>query len=418
MLVGLFVAGFARRKKQLFLLGVWYAAVLAYLLLHRHVASSMPFRTQSRYFLYLTPLFAILFSCALLYGLTVLTRKAGWSRRGRDLALAGLLLALCVPNLLAIRLALFRGRLTNTYLIYDDARLARLIQEEVAAQGDASFSPDRLVIRGAVPTLFTKMPWKPPVDYARIGHDNLRRLLGEAFGDRRMRAVRINEASPAGPGTAVYRIEEERVLDPKGRSIEPFSRTMSDALSRMREGKDPEAAALFKEAVRQRPFLLNHMLGPHLRLSDLGWITDGGDFRGLLGRVDVRHRRWGVGPQQKSLRTSRLVRRELSNYVLCLFCLSALERRAGREGPSRFWLSQIGFIERDPERLSDWLGGMQEVRSDASLSAFAERVGDPASFEEPWAWKKEDYAFGRFLVRLVFHRDLRSEWDRRSDLVP
>ena len=415
---GAFWRLFVSRDRKWGLLFIWYGLCLVYLLLHKHVASSMPFRTQSRYFVYLTPLFSIVI--AGLAGRTAdwLERK-GWKPRRVEGGLWLALLLLAVPNLLAIRVALFRGRLVNSYLVYDDLRTARLVRDDLAGNGLlGSVQPKDLYIQNAVPLLFPKFQWDPPVDYTQIGQDFLRRFLGEELRDRRMRSARINE-NPAGlPAEKVYRLEGNRILDSGGRSIEPFGRTLDKALARLKRGEPGPAGALFERAVSERPFLLNYLLGPGMRLSDSTWITGGDDLRGYCEQIRGRNQRWGVRPVEKVQRTSELIDRELSEYLLCLFCLSYLEDQAGHPDRSRFWFSQIGFIEREPEALFGRLSRIPEIRASSSLQAFAEKARDPLFFQEPLVGKKEDYAFGRFLVRLVLHRDIRSKWDSRFSAVP
>lgn len=416
-MLGTFILGFVRRKRELALLGFWYGIVVVYLLVHRHVASSMPFVTQSRYFLYVTPLFAIALGSLTAYGVALLGRKAGWGEARRDLVMAGILLALCVPNLLAIRIALFRGRLTNTYLVYDDVRLARLIRGDLARKNAGGEAPRELVVQNAVPTLFSRFQWMPPFDYGRIGHANLRRFLREAFEGEAPRSVKINEAPPKSAAAAVYRVEADQVLDGQGRSIERFSELFGEAVVQFNEGNQKAALDLFKKAALERPFLLNYVLSRDLRLADLFWVTGGEDLRDFFEHIGARHRIWGTGPVEKAQRTSELIEAELSNYLLCLLCLSYLEQEVGHLQESRFWASQLWFIERDPVVLVEWLQRTPEVRSSESLRLFLNKVKDPFFFREPWVWKKEDYALGRFLIRLLFHWDIRSRWDNRFGVV-
>ncbi len=416
-LVAVFSGKFIAQRWERVLLFVWYLLCLGYLLLHHHVASAMPFQIPSRYFVYITPVFSILAAAVACYAADRFSQTLPNGRRVANGVLSIVLIALMVPNLLAIRVALFRGRLTNTYLVYDDLRLARLIREDWARSGGASAAPGNLTVENAVPTLFLKMQWSRPVDCNRIGHEHLRRFLGEVFQDRSMRAVRINEGPPLSPGARVYRIEGDRILEGQGRSIEPFSELLREALLRMSEEKHESARDLFKKAALERPFLLNYVLARHLRLADLFWVTGGQDFRDLFEHIRGRTRIWGVAPVEKVKRTAELIEAELSNYVLCLLCLSYLEHETGHVEESRFWLSQIWFVEREPEVLIRWLDRIPEVRSSPFLRAFLEKVRDPLFFREPLVWKKEDYAFGRFLVRLVFHWDIRSRWDNRSGVV-
>lgn len=417
LLAAVFAGKFVTERWERMLLFVWYLLCLGYLLLHHHAASVMPFQIPSRYFVYITPIFSMLAAAVACYAADRFSQIVRNERRAANGVLSVVLIALLVPNLLAIRVALFRGCLTNSYLVYDDLRLARLIREDWVRNGGAAAAAEILVVENAVPTLFSKMGWSRPVDYNRIGHENFRRFLGEAFRDRSMRTIRINEGS-SPPGAILYQVEAERILDSQGRSIEPFSVLLGEALLRMGKGEQESARDLLRKAARERPFLLNYVLGRNLRLADLFWITDGEDFLDLFEHISGRARIWGVAPTEKVRRTAELVEAELSRYALCLLCLSYLEQKAGHAEESRFWFSQIWFIEREPEVLIRWLGRIPEVRSLDSLRTFLEKARDPLFFREPLVWKKEDYAFGRFLIRLVFHRDIRSSWDNRSGVMP
>jgi hypothetical protein len=45
---------------------------------------------------------------------------------------------------------------------------------------------------------------------------------------------------------------------------------------------------------------------------------------------------------------------------------------------------------------------------------FLETLKDPAAFGDPLPWQKDDYGFGRFIVRLISGLDIRSHYDRTS----
>lgn len=420
LLAAAFFRLFVRKQKALALLFVWYGLCLIYLLLHHHAASSMPIQLPARYFIYLTPIFSMIVAALACEAANRWRQSGSGKKRGmRTGVLWGFLLLLGVPNLLAIRVAMFRGRLTNSYLIYDDLRLARLVRDDWARSGrEASTKPVDLYIQNVVPTLFPKIKWSRPVDYTRIGHENFRMLLREELRGLSIERVHLNEQPPAGSQAKTYRVEAGRILDERGRSIEPFSQMLGEANARMREGNEQDALDLYKKAVLERPFLLNYVLARHLRLADLFWVTGGRDFRDFFAYIRGRNQIWGVAPVEKAQRTSDVIQKELSNYALCLFCVASLEYQAGHLQESRFWLSQVGFLENDPEILAGWLEQIPEIRSSAALQGFLEKIRDPFFFREPLIGKKEDYAFGRFLVRLLLHRDIRSKWDNRFEILP
>ncbi|GEM_PF-3033504 len=113
-------AGVAPERRKTFLLfGVWYGVGLLYFL---QPYSSCPVRIPSRYFIYLSPMLAIMFSSVLCGAGDRLARRTRVRPVVREAAVLALVAALCIPNLVAIRLEMFRGRLANTYLLYGDLR--------------------------------------------------------------------------------------------------------------------------------------------------------------------------------------------------------------------------------------------------------------------------------------------------------
>ncbi len=403
---GTFTLAFARRKRGLAVWGVWYGIALAYLLLHKHVASSMPFRTQSRYFLYLSPLFSVMAGCGLAYAAAVLARGARWKRRGRDAALALTLAALCVPNLLAIRLALFRGRLVNTYFVYDDVRAAALIASDLKGAGDG----EPVAVEGLTSFWFRKK-WSRPVEGERIAFDNFRRILRDRIG--RSHPLELAGEARWGKGRG-YRIGGGQVFAPDGRPLDLFREEVRVGLALLQEGRREEARRRFLAGAARRPFLVNYVLGERGRLSDAEWITGGLDLRDWAEWMGRRYRRWSIAPAEKWEAVSSLIRAELSDYLLCLSVLAFLEDQGGRPEEAKRWLCQVYLLERDPERAAELLRGDPRAGESILLQEFSARFLDPEWFHNPAPWRRNDYAFARFLARALFGLDLRSGWDRRA----
>lgn len=406
-----FLLGFVKRKRTLAIWGIWYLVVLFYLLIHKHVVSSMPFRTQSRYFLYVTPVFSVLFACGLVYGLTVLARRIGWGRPGRDRLLAGVLLALCVPNLFAIPLGLFRGRMVNTYFVYDDVRAASLIAADLRRRGGSA----PVIVQNPAPLGFRKK-WTQRVDSEKIQFENLRRILRDRIGRRRPLELQrdLTDGGLSG-GALVYRLKDGQVFDPEGRPLDLFREEVRQGLALLEQGREGEARERLGAAAQRRPFLVNYVMGPGGRLSDEEWVTGGMDLRDWLEWMGRRYRRWSIAPAVKWAAVSSLIRSELSDYMICLSALSILEERAGRPEKGKFRMSQICFIERDPEQAARFLLEDPRVAAGGPLREAVGRFSDPAWFSNPVPWRKNDYAFGRFLARSLFGLDLRSGWERRAE---
>ncbi len=292
--VGIFLRVFAAEKRGLWLWPVWYGVCLIHIL---HHYSSFPIRIPSRYFVYLSPLFAWVFCAVGWWAADRLGKRAGWSERVRGAVWVLALAAFCLTNLMAIRLAIFRGKMANTYLVYEELR-----------------------------------------------------------------------------------------------------------------AEDPPTAG-------ERPFLLRYLLGD-CRLSDVRWITDGRGLRGWLDELEPRYRSWPGIPNGTGERVRAAMDQELLGYAVGLVERSAAERERGRPDSARKWLSQLYFLEPDPDRLKDWLAADERISgSPKALSDTWVTLKDPAAFGDPLPWRKDDYGFGRFMMRLILGWDIRSRYDRIS-LVP
>lgn len=136
----------ARQGRGLWLLAVWYGICLVHLLNHY---SSFPIRIPSRYFVYLSPLYAWVF-CAV--GWRLLEKGTAGVRGSlgvRRWVWGVGLTALCLTNLLAVRLAVFRGRMVNTYPAYEQMR-EKQVWEDLGGQVAAALSDlDRGDLEGA-----------------------------------------------------------------------------------------------------------------------------------------------------------------------------------------------------------------------------------------------------------------------------
>ena len=398
----------SRRRSEVALLLAWYGACVGYLLLHRHVVSSFPIRIPSRYFVYWSPVFAWIF-CAVTWDLLESgAKRLGWGQRAREWVWVTVLTALCLTNVAAIRLQLFRGRLANTYFIYDDFRTAQLVRDDWIRRNGAG-PPERLGLQRVVEMALAKSLQRyVPVD--RIGFDNLRDRMKQAFGVRSIGWLHLNEA-PDPRVDGEYDAGGVRVLDGAGRDLDEFSRQVEAGLKDFRAGDLEEARNAWTRAADLRPFLFRTLL-PGYPLSDLRWVTDGRGFLEWLDEVEWKWRTWSVAPVEKWEHTRAVVRQELSDFAICLCGLSTIENRSGNQDQARRWLSQLYFLENHPGRLRAWLETDERIRGLQGLSGALEGLSSPAMFGDPLPWQKDDYGAGRFLIRLLTGIEIRSQWDR------
>ncbi len=408
-LLWIFWAGFVVRKRRLLLFFVWYLLCLAFLL--RYQYTFFPVISPSRYFVYLSPFVGAVFCPVAVTLYLRLARRLRLKAFAREILLVGAFMLLCLPNLAAAGLASWRGKLVNTYYVYDDVRVSRLIQASLWGSGPAS---RRVVaVEGAEPLPLKALgeatyPYADPARY-----DHLRIAFREAPGGSGIVQLRINETGRSNPSHR-YVIQGPYVLGPDGKRVDPFGRILEEGIGRMAAGRNQEAIELFRRAAQTKPFLLNYCLAPGLRLEDVRWLTQGEEFREWLRSIHVR---WFT-KTEKFERIRQSMETDLSEYTRCLFYLSYLEAEEGREENSRYWISQIYHLDRDRERLVSLISEDPVAKQHERMLRFSERFRDGTTFDQPLPWRKDDYGFGRFLARLLFRWDFRSTWDLRAGTPP
>jgi len=408
-LIGAFIFAFVRRNRSLILWLVWYALSLVHLL---HQYSSFPLVTPSRYFIYLSPVFAVLLGSVLVGGGAFLFKRIRASPLLEQALLAGLLIGLCVPNLMAIRLEMFRGKLANTFFLYDDIRTAHLIKNDLqrSAADLHRISPSRVCVNNVVQMPFRDLG-KEFLCVDPSQYDDFRAVVSEVFHDKSMRQIRVNEPALDREGTLVYILQGGRITDAQGRAIEAFDQLFEEGVFQMRVGHPRQALDLFGQAIETRPFLIRYVLSSY-RLEDLRWVTHGLEMREWVQRIGEGYNSWSGTPVSKEEHILSIIHQELSDYILCFFFTSYLKHQLGDLKGSREALSNIWFLERNPQALISWISPLPYVKANPSLGAFVKNLKDSEIFHDPIPWRKEDYGFGRFLVRFLFHRDIRSGWDR------
>jgi hypothetical protein len=301
------------------------------------------------------------------------TLKRVW----KEAALAMLIVSLLVPNVLAVKLQLFRIKLPNIYYTYDYIMVANLIGEALK-DNDGPGTSEPLRIDGIVQMPFDELwPFAPvdPGDYL-----NFRLIAAQVLDDSDMDNYRINEESPGSVGRFSHEID--RVLDEDGRDIGSFNTYLVNGEREFRAGNYDSALPYFERAVAARPFLVNFVLEGN-GLEDLRWITNGSDLitwtnkmAGLMSYGDL-----------KSRHVRMIVDEEILKYVKSLFYASYLNFRLGNEKASVGWFSKVPYIVSDHEKVFYMLSGVPEISSDDKAMSFLRYHCNPTHYV-PSIWNR------------------------------
>ncbi len=383
-------------------LSVWYGVCLWYVLLHRHMISSFPIRIPSRYIVYFSPIFALVFCSVAVRVYDFLVRRLRLARPLREPLLLLLGAGLLLPNLMAIQLALFRGKMVNVYFVYDDLRASSLIRADLAAR---PAGPGPVSVKGVQEIDFHTV-WSKYVPVGQIGLGSPRSVFEDAISHR---PLILNQGISGGEGRE-YRVDEFGIRAGDGRLIGEFERKIEEGWRRLDDQDWEGSRAAFQAAVQARPFLLNYLL-PGCGLSDARWLAGTRGLRDWTEEMHDKYRLWSVIPIGKWERVRGVMREELREYALGLYALSYLEKQAGRDAQAQVWMRQLYFLEPDPARLEPWLTASPQLRQRPGLRTQMGLLQDPQFYQSPLPWQKDDYGFGRFMARLMLGINVRSRWD-------
>ncbi|PIQ90021.1 MAG: hypothetical protein COV72_00055, partial [Candidatus Omnitrophica bacterium CG11_big_fil_rev_8_21_14_0_20_42_13] len=174
LIVFIFIKRFIKPQAVLLITAVWYVVNLVYLYLWNPI--------PSRYLIYLSPLFCIVFAVTADYFYTQMTKRTAIKKIYKELFISCIALCLCAPNLFAVKLALLKGRMTNTFLTYDYIRAANLIREDLSKKGRLElYDKHGIRILNAPQIAF------PRFDNFSVSDphsDNMRFIFAQVFNDR------------------------------------------------------------------------------------------------------------------------------------------------------------------------------------------------------------------------------------------
>lgn len=397
-LLYVFIKDFVFKNKHLIILAVWYLLSLVYLNLRSPLVS--------RYLVYISAVFCVVFSASVVYLFAYITQMSKFKAVFKDIILALLFVALCIPNILAIRLEVFRGKLANNFLLYDYIRMANIIKDNLDKKKQ-DITPAKICINNIVPMPFEIWAEVTSVDVSK--YENLRYVLAQVFANNSMLDVRINQDS-CGDGEYIhYALNGVEINDAAGRNIDLFSQKFQRAMREIERNDLASAEGLLQEAVQTKPFLLNYILSGH-RFEDLKWITNGLQIRSWLDKIILRSYNREGKPSQKTTYIRSIMNEELDAYIQCLFFLSYLKYLSGDMEESRYYFSKIRYLEKDYQTLYSWLSQIPQIRSDDRILSFLNSFNDFSFFDE--GEYHNTYEFERFIFKLIFNKEITKEKGR------
>ena len=389
LILGIFILKFAIKDKQLFTLFIFYAADLIYLYLWNPLTS--------RYFIYLSGIFCIIFCSAADYLYSSLTNPLKISSRAKEVIFSLIFVALCIPNLLAIRLSLFRGQLINTFLTYNYARSADAIRNNIIDNPLFVSANKQVYVKGISVIGFPYSEDLPAIDRY---NDNLRFIFQRAFNDRSIDI--LSEPPPEGSKLFSYSIEGDRVFDREGRDIVRFNQFYEKAIENIKNNPE-ESLQLFIKALEERPYLLRYLIS-NLELQDLRWITGCNDLRTWINNVTCYNSGTYLMTNaeiQMAKAIYKVMNKEIDRYIQCLYFISFLKNQSGNTQESKYYFSQIRFLESDYSRLYSWLSKEPLLKSDKEILSFLDSFDNKSLYVRHENYT-DRFCFERFLFRLIF----------------
>lgn len=350
----------------------------------------------SRYFVYITPLISLVFCSVFLWLYFLLIDKTRIKKAISEVVLLAVFAGICAANVTAIKFELFKGRLTNTFAIYDYIKTSVLIKNDLRARGVTRLKPADIYINGVIP-----MPYSAEtgcsfsiIDPQRF--DVFRYAFSQVFNDDRMLRVNVNK-TPLKEGAGIYAVDDGEITGAAGVGIDPFSRDYRAAMKELGSGHYEEASVLFQSAVRQRTFLLKYVLAGY-GLEDTGWITNGRSMRQWINEMAACY--FHV---KKYSSVSASLNKEIDHYIECLFYAAYLKYLAGEKNESNHYFSLIRFLDGDEDAVLLRLSARPFTRSDPRISEFLKDVKSRVSYR---ATSLRQSSFLDFIRGLFLNKDM------------
>lgn len=357
LVIALFLKYFRHRNKiTLILLSLWFFTMAAY------PGTQL---TGSRYLIYITPVFALIFCSAITQLFDSLKGKYIANPVVKELFLIVFFMIFFISNIVAIRVELFRHRLTKNFFLYDYIRMAQLIKDDLSTVNDKKIIPENIYINNVKPLPYEEERQRA-VSYDRpYSGDNIRYVFVQVFNRRSMLNIRINQELPKKGDNFSYFVKGQAILNKDGKDIDSFSYLLNEAKKQIAQKNLSRAEDLLKEAQRKRPFLLRFLLG-ELPEKDLVWITNGKELHSWIDTIVDNHIRWFYFLSDEKIEyIRRLMHDEINEYLQCIFFRAYLAHILGKES-----CDYSHFLELMTTEEISSLGYVELIASDTYMLSF------------------------------------------------
>lgn len=372
LFVIIFIVKYFPKYKALIVFAVFYIVALRYMRIDT-------VRVPSRHFIYIMPLFSIIFCSSFIYLYDLIANKIKFNKNAREIVLVLIFIGLFIPNILAIKLEIFRGRMVNTFLVYDYIRTTNIVKDDIRSRGTGkSIKASDIFIDGIRPMPFNVDEYWYPAADDPLRFSAFHYLFAQIFNDKSMLDVNVNESAGTAGGL-IYKIKDPGIYDSKGSNIDKFSSSFNEAINELKSGNNEKASALFKKAIKTRPFLLNYILARH-ELKDLRQITGGSDLKTWIDNITDYYTNDKAVCNNERFHVAKIkyvlsvIKNESDTYIECLFYEAYLEYLSGNLKESNALLSQIGILQSDYNKLISLLDKESPVRLDRKMHDFLQNI--------------------------------------------
>lgn len=382
-----FVKEFVSKSPGLILLFIFYPVILVYIYLRNPMAS--------RYFIYLSPLFSVIFASVASYIYDLMIKGFKLKEHDREIIAVLLVILLCAPNLIAIKLALFRGKLANNYLVYDYIKTAGLIKEDLGHARAGKIK--EIYVSNIHPLRFIQTKEFSAHDSENY---NFKFILKQALDNPSVN-IYLNQSGPKADPECEYSLDNYAVVSGLGKRADNFHMFADKGIQGIKANNYSEASAFFEKALEIRPFVLNYLLGK-AETKDLKWIRSSGDLNGLLDAISSFYSVETCEEEaEKSAIVRVIIRNEIDTYIKCLFYSSFLEFKNGDVRKAMEIFADIRFLDNDFNSVMSLVSGDPVVMASKDISSYVKQI------DEAWLFVKTEnyrdrYEFERFLARMAF----------------
>jgi len=331
----------------------------------------------SRYLVYVTPLFAVIFSSSvcLLYGF--LMKKIKITAFKKEVILIVLFSALCFLNIYAIKLILAKDKFVNEFIIYDYIKGSNLIKYDLGESSNGVSFKD-VCVKGVLPVPFLENGWDfspaNPLDL-----DTFKYTFSQVLNDRNALNVCV-DSFRSSKNKKVYIFDDVGVINQEGQAIDPFLTVFYKARKELKLKNYQQARILLKEAVRIRPFFFRFIL-PDRPLEQILLMTNDRSAYAFVKDVVRNYNSENVNVRIKKIEyIANMLDREMKDYAECFFYLSYLSYLEKNLPESHYWYSRIRFVDDRKGEVLKYLSQQALIESDPKMRRYIEEIRSNSSY--------------------------------------